>query len=74
VIQKVGVPQKIEVMPREDPLDSLPEMGSFAHDKPLKVISAKLNDNQITVTIDWQVRANGKKPKPSQFTNKLVRD
>ena len=54
--------------------DTLPEMGSFTHDKPLKVLSAKLNAGQITVTIEWEVRSNGKKPKPSQFTNKVVRD
>jgi hypothetical protein len=53
----------------------LPEQGSFVHDKPFRVVSARLGEDKIiTVTIEWDSRVNGTKPKNSQFTSKVVRD
>ena len=43
----------------------LPEVGSFETDIAEKVLGAKLCSNNIIVTIDWEVREDGKKPKPS---------
>ena len=52
----------------------LPEVGSFGTDTAERVLGAKLCANSIIVTIEWHTRQDGKKPKPSQFSNSTVRE
>lgn len=55
-------------------MDGLPDTGSFRTDAPRKVTAAKLCNDQIIVTIEWQKRSNGVQPKSSNYTNKIVRE
>lgn len=53
---------------------TLPEAGSFQTDTPARVTAAKLCQDSIIVTIEWEKRSNGFQPKPSNFSNKIVKE
>eukprot|EP00347_Sterkiella_histriomuscorum_P012339 403368972 len=48
--------------------------GSFETDIPERVYSAKMSKHCIEVTIEWQVRADGVKPLPTQYSNNEVKE
>lgn len=52
----------------------MPDKGSFETDKPLKIVSAKLSQGNILVTLEWEIRVNGFKPENTQFTNEQVKE
>lgn len=47
----------------------MPETGSFDTDKPSRIVMAKLSQNMIYVTLEWEPRPNGFKPENSVFSN-----